>query len=65
MGVVFNKLREILTTEEFLVKFLDLITICVPPSLAAAMTVGISVSVVRLKKGKINCIDPERMILVG
>jgi cation-transporting P-type ATPase 13A2 len=40
---------------------LDLITIAVPPALPLVLTVGISVSIARLKKSLIYCIDPDRL----
>lgn len=44
---------------------LDLITICVPPALPAAMTCGSVFAISRLKKSKIFCISPPRVNLAG
>lgn len=43
----------------------DLITIAVPPALPLVLTVGIVLSVERLKKSKIFCISPERINYAG
>lgn len=43
----------------------DLITIAVPPALPLVLTVGIVLSVERLKKSKIFCISPERINFAG
>jgi cation-transporting P-type ATPase 13A2 len=48
-----------------LLKSLDLITICIPPALPAAMTVGITIALSRLKKSQIYCISPPRMNVAG
>ena len=44
---------------------LDLLTICVPPALPAAMTCGVVFSISRLKKEKICCISPNRVNVAG
>lgn len=44
---------------------LDLLTICVPPALPAAMTCGVVFSIQRLKKHKIFCISPTRVNVAG
>ena len=43
----------------------DLITIAVPPALPLVLTVGIVLSVQRLKKHRIFCISPERINFAG
>ncbi|KAJ3273250.1 hypothetical protein HDV01_004608 [Terramyces sp. JEL0728] len=43
----------------------DLITIAVPPALPLILTVGIGISVQRLAKLKIFCIDPARLNFAG
>ena len=43
----------------------DLITIAVPPALPLVLTVGIVLSVDRLRKSKIFCINPERINFAG
>jgi magnesium-transporting ATPase (P-type) len=43
----------------------DLITIAVPPALPLVLTVGIVLSIERLKKSKIFCISPERVNFAG
>jgi hypothetical protein len=42
-------------------KFLDLITITVPPSLTAALSIGITFGLYRLKKDQIFCISPPKV----
>ncbi|XP_013188723.1 polyamine-transporting ATPase 13A3 [Amyelois transitella] len=44
---------------------LDIITIVVPPALPAAMTAGIVYSQRRLRKNKIFCVSPPRIIICG
>ncbi|XP_063965726.1 polyamine-transporting ATPase 13A3-like isoform X1 [Lytechinus pictus] len=46
-------------------KALDIITVAVPPSLPAAMTVGTVYAQQRLKKGKVFCISPQRINICG
>lgn len=48
-----------------LLRILDLITVVVPPSLPAAMTVGTVYSQSRLKKENIFCISPGRINVAG
>ena len=48
-----------------IVRILDLVTITVPPSLPAALTVGISFALSRLKKQNIFCISPPRAVVAG
>lgn len=47
------------------VMWLDLITIAVPPSLPAAMNMATIYSIHRLKKQKIFCISPPKMVMSG
>ena len=44
---------------------LDLLTICVPPALPAAMTCGVVFAINRLKEQKIFCISPNRVNVAG
>jgi cation-transporting ATPase 13A2 len=44
---------------------LDLLTICVPPALPAAMTCGVVFAIQRLKKQNIYCISPNRVNVAG
>ena len=48
-----------------ILKSLDLITICVPPALPAAMTVGVAIAIWWLKKASIICISPPRVNVSG
>ena len=54
-----------LTTYDIVIKFLDLITTTVPPSLPACISVGITYSLMRLKRHKIICISRERVNMAG
>ncbi len=49
----------------FCKKCLDLITITVPPALPAAMSIGTSFALSRLKKKQIYCISPPRVNMAG
>ena len=44
---------------------LNLLTICVPPALPAAMTCGIVFSIQRMKSDRIYCISPNRVNVAG
>lgn len=46
-------------------RVLDLVTIAIPPTLPAAMTIGTSFAIYRLKKLKIFCISPPRVNVTG
>ena len=50
---------------EIIDRSLDLTTITVPPALPAAMTVGVILSIGRLKKQQIYCISPPRVNVAG
>lgn len=47
------------------VRALDLITVVIPPALPAAMSIGTSFAISRLKKGNIFCISPPRVNVCG
>lgn len=47
------------------VKFLDMITVGVPPALPACMGIGITFAIKRLKKGNIICVKRERTNIAG
>lgn len=51
--------------EDIVYKALDIITIAVPPSLPAAMTVGTVYAQARLKRQGIFCISPQRINVCG
>lgn len=46
-------------------RFLNLIVICVPPALPAAMSCGVAFAIFRLKNQRIFCISPPRVNLSG
>ncbi|XP_033641842.1 probable cation-transporting ATPase 13A3 isoform X2 [Asterias rubens] len=52
-------------TADSVYKVLDIITICVPPALPAAMTVGTVYAQSRLKKQGVFCISPQRINACG
>ena len=54
-----------LSTKETIVRFLDLITISVPPALPAAMSVGIMFALSRLRDKKIYWINPLSINAAG
>ena len=54
-----------MATTEIIVKFLDLITTTVPPSLPSCLMVGVQYALSRLKDKKIICINRERVNIVG
>ena len=54
-----------LSTKDIIMKFLDLITTTVPPSLPACISVGITYSLSRLKDAEIFCIARERVNVLG
>lgn len=47
-------------TNETILRAFDVITIIVPPTLPAALTVGTIYALARLRKNKIYCISPQR-----
>lgn len=49
---------KLITTHQMIYKFIDLFFIVIPPMLPAAMTVGVVVSLNRLKEEQIYCIAP-------
>lgn len=52
-------------TVRIILRTLDIITIVVPPALPAAMTAGIVYSQQRLRRNKIFCVSPPRIIICG
>lgn len=48
-----------------MLRTLDIITIVVPPALPAAMTAGVVYSQRRLRKNKIFCVSPPRIVICG
>lgn len=54
-----------LPTEEILLKCFDLITITVPPSLPATMTIGTAFALKRLSSHQIICISSNRINVAG
>lgn len=55
-----------MTIAQNIKRSLDLITITVPPALPAAMSIGISFALSRLKKrSQIYCISPARVNIAG
>ena len=52
------------STVEIIVRGLDLFTISIPPALPIALTIGVVFAVARLKKKKISCIAPSRLLFI-
>jgi cation-transporting P-type ATPase 13A2 len=52
-------------TQTLIDRSLNLIVICVPPALPAAISCGMVFAVQRLKKQQIFCISPPRINLAG
>ena len=48
-----------------IVKFLDLITVTVPPGLPVSMTFGIIFAVSKMEKKNIYCVSPSKVIAGG
>ncbi|XP_013404305.1 probable cation-transporting ATPase 13A3, partial [Lingula anatina] len=53
------------SAQRIILRTLDIVTICVPPALPAAMTVGTIYAQNRLKKAGIFCISPPRINMCG
>ncbi|KAI9000254.1 hypothetical protein BC832DRAFT_147677 [Gaertneriomyces semiglobifer] len=62
---VISGLRDRLSTYKLILECLDLFTIAVPPALPLILTVGTGVSLERLRKLRIFCVDPERINHAG
>lgn len=63
--ILIARLHKNVTNSDLALKFFDLITITVPPGLPASMSIGIIYSLSSLKKKKIYCISPDRIISGG
>lgn len=63
--ILIIKLHNIASPEDMIVKFLDLITITVPPGLPVSMTFGIIFALEKLKDKQIFCISPNKIISGG
>ncbi len=59
------KLRDAVEDFDLFIKFLDLITITVPPALPISMTAGVIYAIQKLKKKQIFCIEESRVITGG
>lgn len=59
------KLQEVITPLDLFIKFLDLITITVPPALPVSMAFGVIYAIEKLKKKSIFCIEENRVIVGG
>ena len=68
IGMLYTLIYQIIVGEKIGTVFLlmaDLFTTAVPPSLPAAMTVGVIYALARLKKRKVFCISPQRINVCG
>jgi cation-transporting ATPase 13A2 len=64
-GILLSKLVHYADAQTLVVKFLDLITITVPPGLPVSMTFGIIFALEKLKNKKIFCSSPNKVIHGG
>ena len=53
------------TAEELVFACLDMITVVIPPALPTCMSFGIAFAILRLRKKRIYCISPEKIIIAG
>jgi len=51
--------------QKILLRFVDLVTVAVPPALPVAMTIGTSFALSRLKQRRVFCISPPRVNVAG
>ena len=68
IGMLYTFIYQKIVGEEtftIILLMCDLFTTAVPPSLPAAMTVGVIYALARLKKRKIFCISPQRINVCG
>ena len=49
---------------DIIVRGLDLYTVAIPPALPIALTIGVVFAVDRLKKERIACVAPSRLLFV-
>ncbi|ORX77383.1 hypothetical protein BCR32DRAFT_295634 [Anaeromyces robustus] len=62
---IFNFIKYGVPLSIMITRALDLITVVVPPALPATMSIGTSFAISQLKKLKIFCISPNRVIVGG
>eukprot|EP01080_Neovahlkampfia_damariscottae_P001121 gene1121-10635_t len=68
IGMIYSSLilyLEHATIWDRIIKVLDVVTVCVPPSLPLALTIGLTYSSWRLSKKKIFCISPQKINISG
>lgn len=63
--ILISKLHGIVSPHDIFIKFLDLITITVPPGLPVSMTFGVIFALEKLKDKKIFCISPNKVVSGG
>lgn len=64
-GLLVIKLHRYVQPGDMLLKFLDLVTITVPPGLPVSMTFGIIYAIDKMKKKDIYCVSPSKVIMGG
>lgn len=64
-GILISKLKDEAEPLTLFVKFLDLITITVPPGLPVSMTFGIIFALEKMKDKKIFCSSPNKVVYGG
>lgn len=62
---MISRLYGLVRTKDIVIKFLDLITITVPPGLPVSMTFGIIHAIEKLKNKDIYCVSPNKVIMGG
>lgn len=53
------------SSEEIALRSLDVLTIAVPPALPATLSICVTFSIARLKRGQIFCLSPQRINVAG
>ncbi len=53
------------SSEEIALRSLDVLTIAVPPALPATLSICVTFSIARLKRGDIFCLSPQRINVAG
>ncbi|KAJ9474275.1 putative Vacuolar cation-transporting ATPase YPK9 (putative) [Pseudozyma hubeiensis] len=53
------------SSDEIALRSLDVLTIAVPPALPATLSICITFSIARLKRGQIFCLSPQRINVAG
>ncbi len=63
--ILIERFSKVLDVDQMILKLCDLITVTVPPSLPAGLNTAILISMYYLKKKRIFCISPNKIITGG